>query len=142
MKVYVASSSWRNEKQADVVQALRQAEHEVYDFKNPEANDSGFHWTEIDPHWKNWTSEEFIEHLNTNQIADRGFHKDMKALDWADACVLVTPCGRSAHLELGYAIGKRKMTVILVSDGEPELMYLMADFLTVDISEVLDFLSF
>lgn len=140
MKVYVASS-WRNEKQAGVVEALQHAGHEVYDFKNPAANDNGFHWTEIDPNWKNWTHKEFVEHLYTNRLAEKGFNKDMKALDWADACVLVTPCGRSAHLELGYAIGKRKMTVILVSDGEPELMYKMADLVTVSMSEVLDFLS-
>ncbi|MCH7727340.1 MAG: hypothetical protein IH991_12795, partial [Planctomycetes bacterium] len=137
MKVYVASS-WRNEKQAGVVEALRHAEHEVYDFKNPAANDNGFHWTEIDPNWKNWTPKEFVEHLYTSRVAEKGFNNDMRALDWADACVLVMPCGRSAHLELGYAIGKRKMTVILVSDGEPELMYKMADLLTVNMSEVLD----
>jgi hypothetical protein len=32
MKIYVASS-WRNERQQDVVKTLRAANHEVYDFR-------------------------------------------------------------------------------------------------------------
>ena len=33
-KIYVASS-WRNREQPSVVKALREAGHEVYDFRNP-----------------------------------------------------------------------------------------------------------
>jgi nucleoside 2-deoxyribosyltransferase len=50
----------------------------------------------------------------------------MDALEDCDACVLVMPCGRSAHLEAGFAIGAGKPTAILISEGEPELMYKMA----------------
>ena len=48
-------------------------------------------------------------------------------MEWADAFVLLMPCGRSAHLEAGWAIGAGKPTAILLSAGEPELMYKMAD---------------
>jgi DNA (cytosine-5)-methyltransferase 1 len=47
MKIYVASS-WRNEQQPEVVKALRDAGHEVYDFRNPSETDKGFAWSDID----------------------------------------------------------------------------------------------
>ena len=60
-------------------------------------------------------------------LAAKGFSTDMEGLDWADAVVMVMPCGRSSHLELGYAVGKNKRTIILLSQSEPELMYKMVD---------------
>ena len=60
------------------------------------------------------------------------------ALDWADAGVLLLPCGRSAHLELGYLIGQGKPTSILLTDGEPELMYSLASRLCCDTNELLE----
>lgn len=53
-----------------------------------------------------------------------------------DCCVLVLPCGRSAHLELGYAIGAGKPTFILLAEGEPELMYKMSPYLCADMDEL------
>lgn len=46
-------------------------------------------------------------------------------MKWADVCVLVMPCGRSAHLEAGWFVGAGKPTLILLENGEPELMYRM-----------------
>ncbi len=46
-KIYVASS-WRNKYYPEVVEALRAAGHEVYDFRNPPHGGAGFHWTDID----------------------------------------------------------------------------------------------
>lgn len=126
MKIYVASS-WRNLMQQGVVHTLRAAGHEVYDFKAPAPDEKGFAWSEIDPNWQQWTPEQFRDAL-THPIALRGFRRDMDALTACDACVLVMPCGRSAHLEAGFAIGARKPCYILLSDGEPELMYNMALF--------------
>lgn len=138
-KIYVASS-WRNQTQEGVVRELRVAGFEVYDFKNPVEGNSGFKWSDIDSDWQNWTPEQFRESLR-HPIAVSGFNLDMDALCWCDACVLVLPCGRSAHLEAGYAIGAGKPTVILLSDGEPELMYRMADSICLDIEEVIGFLK-
>lgn len=103
MKIYVASS-WRNNIQPLVVEALRKAGYEVYDFKNPEPGNHGFHWEKIDANWMAWSSEQFKQALS-HPIAESGFGPDMKALKECDACVMVLPCGRSAHLEAGYAIG-------------------------------------
>ncbi|HYF94436.1 MAG TPA: hypothetical protein VD969_19630 [Symbiobacteriaceae bacterium] len=124
MKVYVASS-WRNTTQPEVVAALRAAGHEVYDFRHPAPGNEGFHWSEIDPEWKGWTPEDFIELLG-HPVAERGFGFDMAALDGADATVCVLPCGRSVHLEAGYTAGQGKPVIFLLQGQlEPELMYKM-----------------
>ena len=137
-KIYVASS-WRNQLQQEVVKELRAAGFDVYDFKNPVEGNKGFYWSDIDPEWQGWTPEQFRESLR-HPIAVSGFKLDMDALCWCDACVLVMPCGRSAHLEAGYTIGAGKPTAILLSDGEPELMYRMADSICLDTGEVVSFL--
>jgi len=127
MKIYVASS-WRCHHQPIVVGGLRDRGYDVYDFKNPGFEDHGFHWSEIDPNWKNWTTKQFIEGLK-HPIAQRGFDSDMNALRGCDACVLVLECGRSAHLEAGWAQGAGKPLLIYIPGGtklEPELMYKMA----------------
>ncbi len=139
MKIYVASS-WRNPDQQQVVSALRDAGHEVYDFRNPAEGDKGFAWSEIDPEWKTWSPRTFVKLLE-HPTANGGFAKDLDAMNWADVFVLVMPCGRSAHLELGWAIGAGKPSCILLSDGEPELMYKLADVLATDIAEVLVWLE-
>ncbi len=139
MKVYVASS-WRNAHQQEVVLQLRRNGFEVYDFKNPEPGDTGFHWSEIDPLWERWDLDGFEAGLR-HPIAEAGFRRDMRALDEADAVVLVMPCGRSAHLELGYAVGQGKRTCILTDIQEPELMYKMVDDLFGSLEEVIAWLG-
>lgn len=125
MKIYVASS-WRNKYQPDVVAALRNNGHDVYDFHNPCAGAGGFHWSQIDRHWQSWSTQEYIHGLS-HPLAKAAFVQDFAAMEWADACILVLPCGRSAHLEAGYFVGARKPLLILVERIEPELMYKMAD---------------
>lgn len=132
--IYVASS-WRNKRQPEVVAAIRGTGLEVYDFRNPREGDKGFHWSEIDPDWKTWSPEKFRAALS-HPLAESGFKSDMDALRASSACVLVMPCGRSAHLEMGYAIGQNKFTAILLEDGEPELMYKMVDAVCVNLDEV------
>jgi hypothetical protein len=136
LKVYVASS-WRNYRQPEVVDYLRQKGYEVYDFRNPKEGDNGFSWREIDDNWKNWTSAQFIEGLK-HPVAQAGFKSDMDALEACDACVLVLPCGRSAHLELGQAVGAKKNTYVLLDESplEPELMYLMCTALCTSLDQL------
>jgi nucleoside 2-deoxyribosyltransferase len=50
-------------------------------------------------------------------------------LDRCDAAVLLMPGGKSAHLELGYTIGKGKPGFI-VFDEEPERYDVMTQFAT------------
>ena len=121
-RIYVASS-WKNGRQPLIVETLRLAGHEVYDFRNPAPGNTGFSWSSIDPNWESWTSEEFVKALDHPAALD-GFRHDKDAMNWADTCVLVLPCGKSAHLEAGYmaAQGKRVL-VLLMDDSQPELMY-------------------
>jgi hypothetical protein len=134
MNIYVASS-WRNERQPAVVEALRSAGHEVYDFRNPPSS-TGFNWSEIDHEWQAWTPEQFREALE-HPVAVDGFCSDMDALVACDACVLVLPCGRSAHLEAGWALGAGKHVIVLLSQCEPELMYRMTPHLCCSMDELL-----
>lgn len=140
-KIYVASS-WRNSKQDKVVTDLRLNGHEVYDFKNPGPGLRGFAWSELDPEYKTWTMSQYRMALQS-PIAAQGFMNDFRAMRWADACVLVLPCGRSAHTELGYFAGVGKRSIILLDEEkfEPELMYLQADHLCINFKEVIQALK-
>ena len=49
-------------------------------------------------------------------------------LKWADTCVLVLPCGRSAHTEAGWMAGAGKRVIAFIPEMvEPELMYKLFD---------------
>ena len=121
-KIYVASS-WRNKYFPEVVARLREAGHEVYDFRNPPHGGHGFKWTELDPDAPNWTFDQYAEGLR-HPKAERQFAADLEAMEWADICVLVLPCGRSAHTEAGWFAGAgRKVIAYIPEMVEPELMY-------------------
>lgn len=124
-KIYVASS-WRNEFQPGIVKNLRLVGHEVYDFRNPPES-TGFAWSDIDLNWELWDTRQYIKALK-NPIAERGFANDFNAMKWADTCVLILPCGRSAHSEAGWMKGAgKRVFVYFPVIQEPELMYKMYD---------------
>jgi hypothetical protein len=126
MKIYVASS-WRTDIKP-VVDQLREDGHQVYDFKDSE----GFHWTEVDPDYKNWVNNvpDYLKGLK-HPCANRGFSRDMDALKTADAVVYVMPCGVSASWEAGYAVGAGKKVYVYVTGiREPDLMVKMADLVS------------
>lgn len=130
MKVYIASS-WRNGQPA-VVAALRAAGHEVYDFRNPAPGNTGFSWREACEEPLPWSAE----------VAQDGLRLDYDAMQWADAIVMVQPCGRSAALELGWGVGAGKLTIVLLADGqEPELMFRLARYLCTRLDEVIGILD-
>ena len=134
LNVYVASS-WRNERQPEVVRELRYRGYGVYDFRNPRPDDNGFHWSEIDPGWHYWTPEAYRKALS-HPLAEAGFASDMQALQACDVVLAVQPFGRSASLELGWACGSGKLTILLLDDGEPELMVKMCDHVCCTMDEV------
>lgn len=86
---------------------------------------------EADDKWKEYeetrgrTYSQAIWGENARHI----FEFDKEHLDSSDAAVLVTPAGKSGHLELGYMVGQGKRTYVLF-DGEPErwdVMYRFVD---------------
>jgi hypothetical protein len=146
--VYVASS-WRNPMQPAVIHTLRAAGIDCYDFRNPEAG-TGFSWQEVKPHdepgirgkGSDWESVNDYLAMVNHPRAIEGYDADFAAMEKADTFVMVLPCGKSAHLELGWAIGAGKRTAILLEDPvEPELMYRGADFLARDLFELLGWLG-
>jgi hypothetical protein len=123
-RVYVASS-WRNSLQPNIVAALRRRGLEVYDFRNPGPGDKGFGWSAVDPDWLTWKPADWRKALD-HPIAQAGYASDRGGMDWAGCCVLVLPCGRSAHLEAGYMAGQGKPVFTLaLEQTEPELMTLL-----------------
>lgn len=138
-RIYLASS-WRNPHQPWLVELLRQHGHQVYDFRNP-PHSSGFKWEDIGLSLP-CSAEDYRRALLTHPRAAQGFMADFAAMRWADVGLLVLPCGRSAHLELGWMAGAGKRTLILTEDGqEPELMALLADRICVSPEEVLEELA-
>lgn len=136
MKIYVASS-WRNTVQPGLVARLREKGHEVYDFKNPNGAgpNTGFGWQQIDPNWRTWTPEQYRTAL-THAIAQKGFESDERGMVRADACVLLLPSGRSAHVEFGWMVGRGQLGYVLLDQTfEPELMYLVTPLTRICTSE-------
>lgn len=133
MKIFVASS-YHSKYVDKVIEELRESAHDVYDFKHPRGEQTGFEWSKIDGNWQTWPVAKFVWALKNHIAAIKGFEQGRDAIDWADALVLVTPCGRSAHTEFGYAAGKGKLTAILMMEHqEPDLMYGFADYITGDL---------
>lgn len=125
-KIYLASS-WRNPLYDAVYHVLKDgAGFDVFNFKG-----------HTDFSWKDVPTTTYIDKLQ-HPIAQTNFMLDFNALQECDTCVLVLPCNRSAHLELGYGIGKGKNTAVLLdTQPELELMYNMVDYLAFNIDQLL-----
>ena len=127
-KIYLASS-WRNKHYENVLETLRSQGYETYDFKHPENNElSGFSWERVDQDYEKWACKDFKEGLNHPE-AIKAFEKDFNAMQKADYCILLLPCGRSAHSEAGWMKGNGKKVFVLDLSEKPtpELMYRMFD---------------
>jgi len=130
-KIYIASS-WKNKETIrSMAWVLRKIGHEVFDFTDPESRPEGFdcftfsasEWARKPKSQIEW--KEFMELEATR----RAFESDKAGLDWADTIIMLNPCGRNAHLEAGYAIGKGKDLFIYgdLPIGEFEAMYFFAN---------------
>jgi len=136
-KIYLASS-WKNKKAVDrVAKELSNLGYEVDNFTDPSNGRFVFSWTEL--------PQEILQNLNAKTFlkdwrTQKAFKQDKEKIDWADAVVMIMPCGRSSHLELGYAAGKGKKTIIYYPNGfingEFETMYGFADVITSCIEDV------
>jgi hypothetical protein len=151
--VYIASS-WRNPMQPAVCATLAAAGIDHYDFRNPPGN-TGFSWREVRPDYDgpmhtteirqkgaDWEPiDNYLSMIEHPRALD-GFDSDLSAMRKADTFILVLPCGKSAHLELGWAVGAGKRTAILLEDPvEPELMYRMVDYLAPSLFDLLGWLG-
>jgi hypothetical protein len=112
-KIYVASS-WRNIYQPEVLKICRLLGHDPYDFRSQDA----FSWRDVDPDFESWRThlERYREKLD-HPLTKAGYAADMAAIVLSDVLLMVYPAGRSAHLELGWAVGAGKKTAILFPQG-------------------------
>lgn len=131
MKIYLASS-WKNK---DIVvgmaERLRYEGHEVDAFCD-NTNRVSFDWSELSDIMR--TEECAIDKHDAKEMMNHwrikeAFEEDKKFIDWADAVIMLMPCGRSSHLEAGYAVGSGKKMYIMGGfvKGEFDVMYGFAD---------------
>ena len=107
-KIYVASS-WRNGYYPEVVTKLREAGHEVYDFRNPPSGDPGFKWRSVSEDYLEWSPAQYRDML-LHPYAIRQFKNDIEAMEACDTCVLVLPvCITSQRKRISKCQWRRRM---------------------------------
>jgi hypothetical protein len=140
--VYVASS-WRNPYHPAVIEILKAAGIDHYDFRNPPGR-AGFGWEQIGgtPFSEGESVDNYLKMIE-HPVAIEGYDADYAAMQKADTFVLILPCGKSAHLELGWAVGAGKRTAVLLLEDPmtPELMYRMVDHLSPSVHDLLGWLG-
>ncbi len=130
--------SLKNWKVIELANELRKEGHEVFDSwisPGPEADDF----------WRKYSKKRGLTHKEAlkDWSATHIYEFDKTHLDRADTVVMVMPCGKSGHLELGYALGQGKKGYILF-DKEPErwdIMHLFADEVFYDKKELIKVLK-
>ena len=119
MKIYIASS-WSNPYLDDIASILNDRNHQVHDFRANGAT------RPAPPPLTDGSLDNFMSFLHLPSVQSR-YQLQCAALVDAEVLLCVLPCGRSAHVELGMALGLA-IPVVLVNDGsEPDLMDLGVD---------------
>ncbi len=138
MRVIYLIGSLRNPEIPKIAAALRNAGHEVFD-----------DWHAAGPHaddeWQKYEQGRGFDmgEALAGYAAKHTFEYDKHHLNRCDTVILVMPAGKSAHTELGYAIGKSKRSFVLFSEGYPErwdVMYGLADYVTDELNDLLEVL--
>jgi hypothetical protein len=133
MKIYIASS-WKNEAKAKVLASLLLLwGHEVDCFCDASTGRYVFHFSEVGP----VDQIDAISFLQDERV-QKAFIEDKKHIDWSDAVVMLHPCGKSSHLEAGYAKGSGKL-LFMIGDfpkGEFDVMYGFADGIFRELDEL------
>ena len=129
MKIYIASS-WQNPYFDDIVSILRDGNHEVRangatrPAPPPFPGAAGNAGNRLGGPDGSLDSVMSFLHLPSTQSR---YQRHCEALVEAEVLLCVLPCGRSAHVELGMALGL-SIPVVLVHDGiEPDLLHLGVD---------------
>lgn len=123
MKVYVIGSL-RNPRVPEVAAQIRAAGFDVFDdwyAAGPTADDA---WRD----YEKARGHKLPQALRGN-AAQHVFNYDKGHITSSDVIVLMLPCGKSGHLELGWALGQGKRGFILL-DNDPERYDVMYAFAT------------
>jgi hypothetical protein len=129
--------SLRNPTIPDIAQQLRTAGHEVFDdwyAAGPEADDK---WRD----YEKGRGHSYIEALS-GLAAKHVFDFDRFHLGRASDVVLALPCGKSGHLELGWALGQGKRGYVLLDSPERwDVMYKFATGVYDKLEDLIEVLS-
>src|SRR5579862_706994 len=136
MKIYIASS-WKNPLYNNTKSFLQEFGYHICDWQDPKAG--GFRWQECtDKPKEDWTAYYYRDLILEHERAQRGFSHDKNLMLEADCCVLLLPCGRSAHLEAGWFVGQGKPLFIYIPVfEEPELMYKFANSICLNLNDLI-----
>jgi hypothetical protein len=135
-KIYLIGSL-RNPQIGAIAEKLRAVGHEVFDdwyAAGPEADDY-------------WQKYEIAKGNNYKQglqgyAAKHVYEFDKFHLDRNEVAVLALPAGKSAHLELGYVIGKGKPGYILLDNPDRwDVMYQFANGVFYSVEELIEELA-
>jgi nucleoside 2-deoxyribosyltransferase len=137
MNIYLIGSL-RNPQVPVIANQLREAGHETFDdwyAAGPEADDK----------WRDYEQGRghTLPLALQGYAAQHVFEFDRHHLLRADAVVLLMPAGKSAFLELGWALGKGKPGYILLQ-SEPDrydVMFAFADGVFYSVEELIDVLG-
>jgi len=111
VKIYIASS-WKNQEAVlFLASKLENEGFEVDAFCRATDTRYAFHWSELVDNEDDLKYYDAIEML-ADPRTQRAFKEDRKWLDWSDTVIMLMPCGRSSHLEGGYAKGQGKRLYI------------------------------
>lgn len=134
-RVYIASS-WKNGTQPELVKRLREEGHQVYDFRHPQGRNDRNVWESVTRKLSLYNKykklvlslQDFIRMLLHDDAKER-FEEHYNAMLDADTCILLLPCGNSAHTEAGYMAGFGKRVFVYYTNQyvKPELMYMIYD---------------
>lgn len=131
-KIYLIGAL-KNWKIINIANKLRKEGFEVFDSwitPGPEADEFLRKYSKK----RGLTHKEIMNDWSTEHI----FKFDKFHIDRSDIIIMIMPCGKSGHLELGYAIGKGKKGYILF-DKEPKRFDVMHRFAEIfyDINELI-----
>src|SRR5581483_8820206 len=135
MRVYVIGSL-RNPNVVAVANRLRDAGFNVFDDWMASGEKGDEYWQQ----YEQARGRGYVEALSEGEAAEHQFGFDKRHLEAADVGVLVYPAGKSAHMELGWMLGKGKKGYILL-DQVPErwdLMLKLADGVFTDMPSLID----
>ncbi len=137
MKIYLIGSL-RDKRIPEIANAIREKTgHEVFDdWFAPGAR--------ADDHWRDYETARgrtYVQALR-GYAATHIYKFDKHHIDDSEIGVLVLPSGRSAHLELGYMIGKGKPGYVLMDNPDRwDVMYQFATGIAFSMDELMEMLS-
>ena len=138
-KVYIATS-WSNEHYDEVREFVTSAGLDVSDWRQEPFRFSdckGGAGAELAGDWQDWPYEAWHQRAFEDDHVTWGAEKDWKLLAQSEAVILAMPCGRSAHMEAGVAIGTSRPVLIWYPDKKqswdgPDLIHTWAQTITAD----------